>query len=165
MSTARSKSRPVAAVATATTEPTRASAAAGGVVIGFIADLDHDGCPRVIVPGGDDVPLRARSLCPVQAVERGRQCALMYENGDARHPLILGLLQHPVLSVHARNGDVAVERHGDELLLQADAAIELRCGNASLRLSADGRVEVRGTTLVSHATGLNRIRGASIKLN
>ncbi len=165
MSTARSKTRPATTVATTVAEPARESAAAGGVVIGFIADLDHDGCPRVVVPGGDDLPLRARSLCLVQAGERGRQCALMYENGDPRRPLILGLLQHPVLSVHAPAGEVTLARRGDEVVLQADAAIELRCGDASLRLSADGRIEVRGTTLVSHATGLNRIRGASIKLN
>ena len=48
---------------------------------------------------------------------------------------------------------------------EAERAIELRCGKASLRLSSDGRIELRGTTVVSHATGLNRIRGASIKLN
>lgn len=167
MSTARSRTKPAAAVTTAVAEPARepAATAAGGIVIGYIAESDHDGCPRVVVPGGDDVPLRARSLCLVQAGERGRQCALMYENGDRRQPLILGLLQHPVLAVHAAAGEVTVERRGEELLLQADAAIELRCGDASLRLSADGRVELRGTTLVSHATGLNRIRGASIKLN
>jgi hypothetical protein len=164
MSTARSKTRPAAAAVVATAEPRRATAP-GGVTIGFVADLDHDGCPRVIVPGGDDVPLRARSLCAVQASERGRQCALMYENGDPRQPLILGLLQHPVLSLHSPSGEVTVERNGDELLLQAEAAIELRCGDASLRLSADGRVELRGATVISHATGLNRIRGASIKLN
>lgn len=173
MGASRSKSRTAAPVKTVTPEqpapvaapPASTAAAPAAVIIGFIADLDHDGCPRVIVPGGDDVPLRARSLCVVQAGERGRQCALMFENADPRQPLILGLLQHPVLSLHSPAGEVSVQRTDDELVLRAETAIELRCGNASLRLSADGRVELRGATVISHATGLNRIRGASIKLN
>ena len=167
MSTVRSKTRTPAAACTEAAAPAQriSAAAPAGVTIGFIADLDLDGCPRVIVPGGDDTPLRARALCVVQAAERGRQCALMFENADPRQPLILGLLQHPVLSLYSPDGDVAVQRNGEELVLQAETAIELRCGDASLRLSADGRVELRGATVISHATGLNRIRGASIKLN
>lgn len=162
---ARTPAPAVTAAATAEPAPQAATPAVAGITIGFIAGLDHDGCPRVIVPGGDDVPLRARSLCPVQASERGRQCALMFENADPRQPLILGLLQHPVLSLYSPSGDVSVQRNGEELVLQAESAIELRCGDASLRLAADGRVELRGATVISHATGLNRIRGASIKLN
>ena len=64
-------------------------------------------------------------------------------------------------------GDIEQARHtaDGELHLHARHAIELHCGEASFRMSADGRIELRGSTLVSHATGLNRIRGASVKLN
>ncbi len=141
--------------------PTTAS---NGVVIGFISHLNDQGLPCVAIPGSADEALPARSLCAISAEHRGQQCALLFENGDPRAPLILGLLQHPVLSLQ---GDIEQARHSadGELHLHARHAIELHCGEASFRMSADGRIELRGSTLVSHATGLNRIRGASVKLN
>lgn len=136
----------------------------GGVVIGFISHLNDQGLPCVAIPGAADEALPARSLCAIGDEHRGQQCALLFENGDPRAPLILGLLQHPVLSLQ---GDIDQARHSadGELHLHARHAIELHCGDASFRMSADGRIELRGSTLVSHATGLNRIRGASVKLN
>lgn len=150
--------------ATADSPSTPVAAPAGGVVIGFIADLNDQGLPRVLIPGTPGEPQPARSLCTVDASHRGRQCALLFENGDPRAPLILGLLQHPVLSL---SGDIqqAQQSADGELHLHARHAIELHCGEASFRMSADGRIELRGSTLISHATGLNRIRGASVKLN
>lgn len=136
----------------------------GGVVIGFIAAINDQGLPCVLVPGRADEPLPARSLCQLDATHCGRQCALLFENGNPRAPLILGLLQHPVLSLQG-SPQAALHTEDGELHLHARHAIELHCGEASLRMSADGRVEIRGTTLVSHASGLNRIRGASVKLN
>jgi hypothetical protein len=135
----------------------------GGVAIGFIAHVNDQGVPCIMLAGSDAV-LPARSLCPIDASQRGRQCALLFENGDPRAPLILGLLQHPVLSLQASAADARHDEHG-ELVLRARHAIELQVGEASLRMSADGRIEIRGSTLVSHASGLNRIRGASVKLN
>ena len=43
--------------------------------------------------------------------------------------------------------------------------IELRCGRASLIMEKDGRITLRGTRVVSHASGTNRIRGGSVQLN
>lgn len=144
-----------------TKSPTMAS---NGVVIGFISHINDLGLPCVAIPGSADEALPARSLCAITAEHRGQQCALLFENGDQRAPLILGLLQHPVLSLQ---GDIEQARHtvDGELHLHARHAIELHCGEASFRMSADGRIELRGSTLVSHASGLNRIRGASVKLN
>ncbi|NHZ64328.1 hypothetical protein [Massilia genomosp. 1] len=51
------------------------------------------------------------------------------------------------------------------LTLAALASIELRCGDALLRLSLDGRVHLEGMEIVSAAVGSNRIEGASIDLN
>jgi len=135
-----------------------------GVVIGFISHINDQGLPCVAIPGSAAEAVPARSLCAIGTEHRGQQCALLFENGDPRAPLVLGLLQHPVLSLQ---GDIEQARHtaDGELHLHARHAIELHCGEASFRMSADGRIELRGSTLVSHATVLNRIRGASVKLN
>jgi Domain of unknown function (DUF6484) len=135
-----------------------------GVVIGVLHDFDADGQPRVRVPGRIDVPAVARACCVLSPGQEGSQCALMFEGGELSRPLVMGVLQDPVITLQAE-GAVSVVEDGEVFSIEAEHAIELRCGKASLRLTGDGRIELRGTTVVSHATGLNRIRGASIKLN
>jgi hypothetical protein len=43
--------------------------------------------------------------------------------------------------------------------------VVLRCGPASIRLTPDGRVTIRGTRILSRADGPNRVQGASVELN
>ena len=58
-----------------------------------------------------------------------------------------------------------VEIDGETLTLSAHKKITLRCGKASIVLNADGTIEIRGTELLSRASGQNAIRGASVSLN
>lgn len=60
---------------------------------------------------------------------------------------------------------LGVEIDGDQLVLSAKTRITLRCGEAMLILDETGRVTIRGKTVVSHASGVNRIRGGAIQLN
>ena len=43
--------------------------------------------------------------------------------------------------------------------------IELRCGEAHVRITLDGKVHIEGNDIVSAAMCSNRIEGASIDLN
>jgi uncharacterized protein (DUF2345 family) len=52
-----------------------------------------------------------------------------------------------------------------EITLTVDKTITIRCGKASITINQDGQIEIRGTDLVSRASGQNAIRGASISLN
>jgi hypothetical protein len=135
-----------------------------GVLIGVLHDFDALGQPRIVVPGRMEMPRVARAICALSPGQEGCQCALLFEGGDPARPLVMGVLQEPVLTLHAV-GAATTTQEAETFSVEAEQAIELRCGKASLRLSSDGRIELRGTTVVSHATGLNRIRGASIKLN
>lgn len=51
--------------------------------------------------------------------------------------------------------------------VQIDAAREicLRCGKASLTLTADGQILMKGAYISSHSTGTQRIKGAAVKIN
>ena len=60
---------------------------------------------------------------------------------------------------------LGVEIDGNELVLSAKSRITLRCGEALLIMDETGRVSIRGRTIVSHASGVNRIRGGAIQLN
>lgn len=135
-----------------------------GVLVGVLHDFDDAGRPRIVVPGHIGVPRVARAICVLGPGQEGQQCALLFEEGDLTRPLIMGVLQEPVITIHAL-GATTTTQEAESFTVEAERAIELRCGKASLRLSSDGRIELRGSTVVSHATGLNRMRGASIKLN
>ena len=57
------------------------------------------------------------------------------------------------------------EIDGRTLTVNATDSIILRCGAASITLHHDGRIVLRGVHVVSHASGVNRIRGGSVELN
>ncbi|MDH4556941.1 hypothetical protein E8F11_17500 [Pseudomonas sp. BN417] len=135
-----------------------------GVLIGWLADIDDNGTPLVMVPDLLPEPRPAVSLCPLSEDQVGTQCAVMFGAGNRDNPILMGMLHHNVLTL-THSGGAQVQDDGESLRIEHAKEIALHCGKASLRLTRDGRIELRGTTLISHATGLNRVRGASIKLN
>jgi hypothetical protein len=60
---------------------------------------------------------------------------------------------------------VTVEADGERMVVVAQQELLLRCGKASISLRHDGHVEIRGETIVTHATAANRVRGGSVELN
>ena len=62
-----------------------------------------------------------------------------------------------------RSVEVTVD--GKHVALSAHDSITLRCGDASITLNREGKIVIRGAHVVTHASGVNRIRGASVELN
>jgi hypothetical protein len=58
-----------------------------------------------------------------------------------------------------------IEEVDGRLVVVADREVELRCGRATIVLAPDGTIRIKGTNLLSSASALNRIRGASVKIN
>lgn len=140
-----------------------------GVLIGWINGLDESGAPLIIAPGFIETPTAARSLCIIQTENINQQCALMFEAGDLNQPLVMGLLQQTVLPLKnnsmQQSNDIQGTNFPTTRHFSAAEEIVFQCGEASLRLLADGQIELRGSQISSHSTGLNHIRGASVKLN
>jgi hypothetical protein len=118
-------------------------------VIGF----GPDSRAKVLIPALGETPLLAQSLVPVPAAAVGRLAAVTMMDDQ---PLILGLLQ-PLMP--------EVEADGEALVLEARQEMTLRCGAASITMTADGRVTIRGTQLLSRSEGANRVQGATVQLN
>jgi hypothetical protein len=124
-----------------------------GVHRAEIVGIAPDGRPQVLIPTLGEAPLIALSLVPVTAASVGRLAAVTMMDDQ---PLILGLIQ-PLAP--------EVEADGEKLVLEARREMTLRCGKASITMTADGRVTIRGTQVLSRSDGPNRVQGASVQLN
>jgi len=128
-------------------------------VVGRLADTDARGV-LVEVPG-QSTPVLARSLVVIDrtAIADRREVLLVFEQGRADRPIVLGLLQDP-----AAVPDVA-RVDGRRVVLEGKDEIELRCGAASITLRRNGRIVIRGVDVETRAKGRNRIRGGSVAIN
>jgi len=131
-----------------------------GVAIGVLMGFEGD-APLVVFPGNPrESAVPARSLAPLDYAMIGAEVALLFEAGDPLRPLIVGRLVEP-----ARGAPPQILRDGELVRVTGGERIELRCGRASLIMEKDGRITLRGTRVISHASGTNRIRGGSVQLN
>ena len=85
---------------------------------------------------------------------------------DEEQGYVLGVLEPPDSSRH----DIATAgmRSSVEpavIKLTASQRLEFTCGRASLTMNADGTVVLKGVTVVSRASGVNKIRGAAVRIN
>jgi len=58
-----------------------------------------------------------------------------------------------------------IDNDGERLTLTADREIVLRCGDASIRLTKDGKIHVKGLDITTRAQRNNRIRGGNVLIN
>ncbi len=157
---------------------------------GFVVGLDQ-GLLLVDYPGNTRGPLAARSTVPLdartalEAASSRRGALLVFEDGDPGQPILIGLHQPPVGSMidfvleEADSGGAVAEDDnapraaplagasvdGKRVLLEGEEEVTLRCGEASITLRRDGRVVVRGAYVETHASGTNRIKGGSVRIN
>jgi Domain of unknown function (DUF6484) len=145
-----------------------------GVVIGTLVGLKDSGTPLIDFPSNPiGSQVKARCTVILSANDVGRQVALMFEGGDSRKPIVIGLLQHPggnqsdslrIISNKPQNPlDVQVD--GERLVVTAQHEIVLRCGKASITLTRAGKVLIHGEYLLSRSSGVNRIKGGSVQIN
>lgn len=138
-----------------------------GVVIGVLVALDHGKVPLVAFAGNRrDEAIPARSTAKLSAADIGTDVALLFENGDAASPVVIGRIQRPGDQEPARGpGVVETEIDGERLVFEAKREILLKCGKASITLTRAGKVIIRGAYVLSRSSGVNRIKGGSIQLN
>jgi hypothetical protein len=147
--------------------------------VGWIADVSHEGRARVDFPGNPAGPLQAVSIVRASradleaAAERRQQVVLLFDGGDLRSPILVGfvvtdaplaeataLAEVPAAAVP----EVAVV-DGRRVAIEGMDEVVLVCGKASITLRRNGRIVVRGTQVETDADGVNRIKGASVRIN
>jgi uncharacterized protein DUF6484 len=186
MSPKRNPAATVEANAAATT------AAAGGLnmKVGRLVAGSAPGKLMVDFDGNAHGPLAARTVVALdqraldEAIAVRRTAVLLFENGDARLPIVVGLVApdpgasllgallapasaaDPVAHVPAaRTAPVEARVDGKRVVVEGQEEVVLKCGEASITLKRDGKVILRGAYVETHARGVNRIKGGSVKIN
>ena len=147
--------------------PPAAPARASGPRVGKVIAIDSQGRPLLAYAGmpkpgpsrssskpraasAEGIP--ARSTVRVTAADAGREALIAFENGDLGLPIVTGLLQAP-------------EELPARIEVQAGKELVLKCGPASITLTKDGRIVIRGADVLTRSSGSNRIKGGSVHIN
>ena len=136
-------------------------------------------------------PLAARTVVALdqraldEAIAVRRTVVLLFENGDQRLPIVVGLiaadpgasllgaLLAPVApsvpaaapAPAASTAPVVAHVDGKRVVIEGEQEVVLKCGDASITLKRDGKLILRGAYVETHAKGVNRIKGGSVKIN
>ncbi|WP_431257456.1 DUF6484 domain-containing protein [Roseateles chitinivorans] len=146
--------------------------APGQVIIGTLQTVpSQQATGSAMVPGLGLVGV-AHSLVPLSAEHEGQGVALSVLAGGSA--IVLGLLwngeavkesQPAPLAYDEESEGLAITVDGHREVIEAAEELELRCGEACIVLTADGRIQLRGTYITSHASATQRIVGGSVHVN
>lgn len=143
------------------------------VVVGILTRIDDDGVPYVDFDGNDKGELPARVVGPaVECLPEStvHEVALTFEGNDLQMPLILGFVSSRLVApVRPKSPESGRKRElfidGQRIEVAADSELLLRCGNASILLRSDGKLVIKGTEILSRASGINKIKGGLVNIN
>lgn len=136
--------------------------------VGRLRGFDIDEAPLLesgLWPSGE-----LRCACTTVALETGwigARVVFVLENGDARKPIVIGVIREPGSALHRGKAAAAASVSVDDqrIHLCAGRQIVLECGAASITLTRAGKVIIKGVHVVSSSSGANRIKGAVIDIN
>lgn len=146
--------------------PKTAQQSITGAVVGLVHDVDANGVVRITSPQNGLGPTVARlgGVFDAQDLVAGASVLILFEGGAASRPLVVGLVADRVQRTsRAKPRDAVVD--GQRVVLEGQKEIVLRCGRGSITLTADGKIVLKGTELVSRSSGANKIRGAMVNIN
>jgi len=145
---------------------------ADGIAVGIFDGVGSDDVALVSIPALGLTRIAARTISPLNPAQIGQQLALAFEAGDPLKPIVLGVMLPALGATTASesetdsdtdDADILVD--GERVVFTAEHEIELRCGDAAIVLSSDGRIQLRGTYITSHASATQRIIGGSVNIN
>lgn len=110
--------------------------------------------------------LACRSTLALRRDMIGREVLVVFEAGNVRRPIVIGLLEPPATRTAASTPAVAAQVNGAEReVIEAEREVVLRCGAASITLTRAGKVIINGNYVLCRSAGYNRIKGAAVDIN
>lgn len=153
------------------------------LILGMVTALPTPSMPRVeYFFQGEKHQVSAITTQQLSSDHVGRQVALMFVNGNAQQPIVLGLIRNALddaianfepndsidLAPRAPSTDLASQEckvDGEKVVIEGKEEVVLKCGSASISLNKNGKIALRGKYLVSRSSGVNRILGGSVQVN
>jgi Domain of unknown function (DUF6484) len=169
--------------ATMPLEPSEQQVSIWGTRLGWLMGSDGEGRLLVDYEGNRAGPLVARraiALTPEElrdSITTRRRAVLLFENGDPRLPLVVGMEQvrsaTPLMdaaleaTLRAPEPRQSLTTHvdGKRVVIEGKDEIVLQCGQASITLYRSGEVVIKGTYVETNASGTQRIKGGSVQIN
>lgn len=143
--------------------PDRQATLIHGVAVATLLELLPDGKVRIALPSHGIADLCATPVCALHALREGEQVAVMFEQGDTSRALVLGPMAGAPAQAQVPAHEALIDKQ--RILIEAEQEIELRCGEAAIILTRDGRILLRGSDITSYASTTQRIRGGSVQIN
>jgi hypothetical protein len=147
--------------------------------VGWVVSAESPGAVQVDYPGNTRGPVTARVSAGLdadtlaRAAEQRQQALLMFENGDPGLPIVVTLLATasatPMLDAILEESlpeppeEAVVD--GERVVLRGDQEIVLQCGRSSITLRRDGKIVLRGSDILTVASGVQRIKGGKVQIN
>lgn len=130
-----------------------------GVVVSRITGFYRGGEPLIdYAMNNTGSPLLARTTVSLDTCHIGRDAAVMFEGGDSRKPIIIGLM-------HISKQNVETVEDDKTTVISSEDEILIRCGEASIHLKKDGKIIIKGKDILSRARRNHDIKGGMINLN
>ncbi|NMO19245.1 hypothetical protein HPC49_16495 [Pyxidicoccus fallax] len=153
-----------------------------GSRLGWLTGMDAEGRLLVDFGGNPEGPLPAKRtlhLTPElvrNAVATRQSAVLLFEDGDPRLPLVIGLEHEasptPLLDAMLEETGTTPAPEptealvdGQRVVIEGKDEVVLRCGQASITLRRNGKVVIRSVYVETQASGVNRIKGGSVQVN
>lgn len=157
----------------------------GTVFIGSIYGINDEGAALIDFPENPcKEPIKAISTLPITNQHISRKVALLFNGGDYQQPVIIGLIHSPLDSVidsyelAQPSSDIKEDSREDNqvkvndamvdnkrIVLEGKEEIVLKCGEASITLTKEGKILIRGKYILNRSSGVNRIMGGSVQVN
>ncbi len=130
-------------------------------VVATLSQINTEGLAFIQYAEKNATKILARSIISLNEQMIGCSVLVLFENGDPALPIITGQIQPPVSTYK----QVAAEADGKRLIFSAENEVMLKCGDASITLTKQGKVLIQGAYVLSRSTGSNKIKGASVEIN
>ncbi len=127
-------------------------------VVGEVCRINSDGSFVVDYPHNILGPVEARTL--IEDLHTGAKVLVTFERGDPSLPIVLGLVHDRV-----RTQGRVLHLKANNIILEADEQLTLRCGEGRVEATRNGNVRIAGKDVVSRASRNNKVQGATVRLN
>ena len=133
--------------------------------VGVLVAFADPTTPLVVCGTADGAALQARTTIDLAPEHIGSEVLLVFAGGDTAQPIVIGRLRKSTAWPKDAPPQVDVDADGKRLTLAVKEQLVLRCGQASITLTAAGKVLIQGTYVSSRSTGVNRVKGGSVQIN